>query len=186
MKLWTILIALTLTFTLGLAAAEDTGYIKARGNPGRAGMFVDGKYVGPPIRFSVPEKYAVTPGDHEVTFKDPRYEDYTTKVTVRAKKTTHIHFKLKAVEPAKPPFGRLRFTGGEPESFLSVAAGDISAVNINGKFYGYVDELNNAGGGLLLNPGTYRLQVSSPIFGEINQDVTIVANKVTHVPLPKK
>ena len=96
MKLWTILIALTLTFTLGLAAAEDTGYIKARGNPGRAGMFVDGKYVGPPIRFSVPEKYAVTPGDHEVTFKDPRYEDYTTKVTVRAKKTTHIHFKLKA------------------------------------------------------------------------------------------
>ena len=186
MKLWTILIALTLAFTLGLPAAEDTGYIKARGKPGRAGMFVDGKYVGPPIRFSVPEKYAVAPGDHEVTFKDPRYEDYTTKVTVRAKKTTKIHFKLKPVEPAKPPFGRLRFTGGEAESFISVAAGDISAVNINGKFYGYVDELNNLKGGLLLNPGTYKLQVSSPLYGEINQDVTIVADKVTHVPLPKK
>ena len=186
MKLWTILIALTLALTLGLVAAEDTGYIKTHGKPGRAGVFVDGKYVGPAIRFSVPEKYAVAPGDHEVTFKDPRYEDFTTKLTVRAKKTTKFHFTLKPVEPAKPPFGRLRFTGGEAESFISVASGDVSAVNINGKFYGYVDELNNAGGGLLLNPGTYKLQVSSPIFGEINQDVTIVANKVTHVPLPKK
>ena len=186
MRIWTLLIALTFTFTLGLAAAEDTGYIKARGKPGRAGIFVDGKYVGPAVRFSVPEKYAVAPGDHEVTFKDPRYEDFTTKVTVVAKKTAKIHFKLKAVEPAKPPFGRLRFGGGVPESFISVAAGDISAVMINGKFYGYVDELNNAGGGLLLNPGTYKVQVSSPIYGEINKDVTIEANKVTVIPLPKK
>lgn len=185
MRIWTLLIALTLTFTLGLAAA-DTGYIKARGKPGRAGIFVDGKYLGPAVRFSVPEKYAVEPGDHEVTFKDPRYEDYTTRVTVTAKKTTKISFKLKPVEPAKPPFGRLRFGGGVQESFISVASGDVSAVHINGKFYGYVDELNNAGGGLLLNPGTYRLQVSSPVYGEINKDVTIEADKVTVIPLPKK
>jgi hypothetical protein len=186
MKLWTIVLALTFTFVVGIAAAEDTGYIKTRGKPGNAGVFVDGKYVGPAVRFTVPEKYPVAAGDHEVTFKDPRYEDYTTKIAVRAKKTTHIHFKLKAVEPAKPPFGRLRFGGGEPESFISVAAGDVSAVNINGKFYGYVDELNNAGGGLLLNPGTYRVQVSSPLYGEIDKQVTIEANKVTIIPLPKK
>ncbi len=144
------------------------------------------RYLGPIQRFTVSEKYQVAPGDHEVTFKDPRYADFTTKVTVRAKKTTKVHFKLTPVEPAKPPFGRLRFGGGSPESFISVAGGDISAVNINGKFYGYVDELNNAGGGLLLNPGTYRVQVSSPIHGEINKDVTIEADKVTVIPLPKK
>jgi len=49
-----------------------------------------------------------------------------------------------------------------------------------------VDELNNPGGGLLLNPGTYDLRISSPVFGEINQKVTIEANKVTVVPLHKK
>ena len=185
MRIGTLLVALTLAFTVGLAA-EETGYIKARGKPGCAGIFVDGKYVGPAVRFSVPEKYAVTAGEHEVTIKDPRYEDYTTKVTVRPKKTTKISFKLKPVEPAKPPFGRLRFGGGVPESFISVAGGDTSAVYINGKFYGYVDELNNAGGGLLLNPGTYKVQVSSPIYGEINKDVTIEANKVTVIPLPKR
>ena len=186
MKTWSLLGAFLLALSFVLCAADGDGYIKSHGKPGRAGVFVDGKYVGPAVRFSVPEKYAVAPGDHEVTFKDPRYEDYTTKVTVRAKKTAKISFKLKPAEPAKPPFGRLRFGGGTAESFISVASGDVSAVYVNGKFCGYVDELNNAGGGLLLNPGTYKVQVSSPTYGEINKDVTIEANKLTVIPLPKK
>ena len=168
------------------AAAEDNGYIKARGKPGDAGVFVNGQYVGPASRFTVPEKYSAPAGEVEVTFKDPRYEDYTTKVTVRSKKTTKLHYSLKPVEPAKPPFGRFRLGGGEAESFVSIAAGDTGAVYINDKFFGYVDELNNPGGGILLNPGTYDLHVVSPIFGDIRQKITFEANKVTVVPLPMK
>ncbi len=166
--------------------AEETGYVKARGKPGDAGVFINGKYVGPAVRFTVPEKYQAPAGDVEVTFKDPRYEDFTTKVTVRPKKTTKISYKLKPVEPAKPPFGRLRLGGGEPESFISVSQGDVGAIYLNDKYYGYVDELNNLGSGLLLNPGTYDLHIVSPLFGDIRQKVTIEANKVTVVPLPKK
>jgi len=168
------------------ALAQETGYVKARGKPGDAGVFINGQYVGPAVRFTVPEKYPAPAGDVEVTFKDPRYEDYTTKVTVRPKKTTKIKYALKPVEPAKPPFGRLRLGGGEPESFMSIAAGDTGAVFINDKFFGYVDELNNPGGGLLLNPGTYDLHIVSPIFGDIRQKITIEANKVTVVHLQKK
>ena len=90
---------------------------------------------------------------------------------------------MKALEVAKPPFGRLRLGGGEPESFLSVAAGDVGAVYLNDRFVGYVDELNNAGGGLLINPGTYDLRISSPRFGEIRQNVTIEPNKVAVISL---
>ena len=168
------------------ATAQDTGYIKARGKPGDAGVFVNGQYVGPASRFTVPEKYSAPAGEVEVTFKDPRYEDYTTKVTVRPKKTTKLHYSMKRIEPAKPPFGRFRLGGGELESFMSIAAGDTGAVYINDKFFGHVDELNNPGGGILLNPGTYDLHVVSSVFGEIRQKITIVANKVTVVPLPKK
>ena len=177
--------ALTLVAVGGLAA-QDTGYIKARGKPGDAGVFVNGQYVGPASRFTVPEKYPAPAGEVELTFKDPRYEDYTVKVTVRPKKTTKLHYSLKLVEPAKPPFGRFRLGGGEEESFVSIAAGDTGAVYINDKFFGYVDELNNAGSGILLNPGTYDLHIVSPTFGEIRQKITIEANKVTVVPLPKK
>ena len=177
--------ALSVASVAGLTA-QETGYIKARGKPGDAGVFVNGQYVGPASRFTVPEKYPAPAGEVELTFKDPRYEDYTTKVTVRAKKTTKLHYSLKPVEPAKPPFGRFRLGGGETESFVSIAAGDTGAVYINDKFFGYVDELNNPGGGILLNPGTYDLHVVSPTFGEIRQKITIEANKVTVVPLPKK
>lgn len=167
-------------------AAKDKGYIKARGNPGDAGVFINGKYVGPATRFTVPEKYEAPIGEVEVSIKDPRCEDYTAKLTVKAGKTTKIHYKLKRREPAKPPFGTLRLGGGEPESFMSVAAGDTGAVYLNDHFYGYVDELNNKGSGILLNPGTYDLHIDSPTFGDIHQKVTITANKVTIVPLPKK
>src|SRR5260370_28859863 len=79
------------------ARAQDTGYIKARGKPGDAGVFVNGQYAGPASRFTVPQKYSAPAGEVEVTFKDPRFEDYTTKVTVRPKKTTNLPYSLKPV-----------------------------------------------------------------------------------------
>jgi PEGA domain len=173
------------TVAMGTAGAQDTGYIKAYGAPSDAGVFINGQYVGPAHRFTLSERYPAPVGGIEVTFKDPRYDDYTVKVSVQPHKTTKIKYTMKMLEPAKPPFGRLRLGGGEPESFLSVAAGDVGAVYLNNRFYGYVDELNNAGGGLLLNPGTYDLHIASPKFGDINQKVTIEANKVTVIPLPE-
>jgi hypothetical protein len=167
-------------------AAKDTGYVKAHGNPGDAGVFINGKYVGPATRFTVAEKYPAPVGEVEVSIKDPRCEDFTTKVTVKPGKTAKVHYKLKRREPAKPPFGMLRLGGGEPESFMSVAAGDTGAIYLNDHFYGYVDELNNKGTGILLNPGTYDLRIDSSVYGEIRQKVTITANKTTIVPLPKK
>ena len=180
-------LAILAVLVASAATAQDQGYIKAyseKGSPADAGVFINGQYVGPAHRFTISEKYPAPAGEVEVTFKDPRYDDYTVKVNVQARKTTKIKYSMKLLESAKPPFGRLRLGGGEAESFISVAAGDTGAVYINNRFYGYVDELNNAGGGLLLNPGTYDLHVSSQKFGEINQKVTIEANKVTVVPLP--
>lgn len=168
-----------------LSAQDKQGAIKARVKPGRAGVFIDGKYVGPASRFTVPEKYPVDAGEHEVTLRDPRYEDMTQKVTVQAGKTTTVRGKMKAVTLPPPPYGRVRFGGGEPESFISVTAGDVSPVYINDKFYGYVDELNNKGSGLLLPPGTYRIRMESPLFGKVDQDFTLEANKVTIIPLKK-
>lgn len=163
--------------------AQQTGYIKAYGAPADAAVFLNGQYLGPAHRFTLSEKYPAPAGEAEVTFKDPRYEDYTMKVTVQPRKTTKVKYSMKKLEPPKPPFGRLRLGGGEPESLISVAAGDVGAIYINDRFMGYVDQLNNVGGGLLLNPGTYDLYVNSPLFGQIRKKVTIEANKVTVVPL---
>ncbi len=121
------------------ASAQDTGFVKAYGGPADAGVWINGKYVGPAHRFTLSEKYPAPAGEVEITFKEPLYEDYTTKATVQPHKTTKIKYEMKKLEPPKPPFGRLRLGGGEPESFISVAAGDTGPIYLNDKFVGYVD-----------------------------------------------
>src|SRR5579872_1641736 len=95
-------VAATFLLAATAFAAKDKAYVKARVSPGDAGLFINGKYVGPVSRFTVPEKYEAPIGEVEISIRDPRCEDYTTKVTTRAGKTTHISYKLKRVEPAKP------------------------------------------------------------------------------------
>lgn len=180
MRLKLISAALLCAFTLPLMAADGDTKIRVRSGPRGAGLFIDGKYVGPAGRFTVPESYPIEPGSHEITLKDPRYEDFTTKVDAAAGKTTKISAKLKKKE-VKGPFGRLRLKGGESESFWSVAAGDIGAVYLNGQFMGHVDELNDVGGGLLVPAGTYELKVQSQVYGEFTKTVTIEAGKVNRV-----
>jgi hypothetical protein len=185
MRLLTIALGSLIFSGLAFGAAEE-GYIKARGKPTGAGLFVDGKYIGPAGRFTVPEKYKVSVGEHEVTLKDPRYEDFSTKVTVRPGKTSKFGYKLKRIEPAKGPFGRLRFGGDGAESFISVTAGDTGPVYINDRFWGFVDELNNAGGGILLPAGEYNVRAETVNYGLVNQTVKIEADKVTVIPLTKR
>src|SRR5215472_16240453 len=60
--------------------AADTGRLKTEISPGRAGVFIDGKYIGPAANFRVAQTYDVSAGDHEVRLVDPRYEDTVKRV----------------------------------------------------------------------------------------------------------
>ena len=132
-----------------LAFGQGVGYLKAKIDPGRAGVFVDGKYLGPATNFGVARKYALTPGAHELRLVDPRYEEITTTVQIREGKVTDVWEDLKRLPEPKPPFGTLRVIC--PDKF--------AAVYLNGKFYGHADEFSNPAQGLLLNPGEYEVRV---------------------------
>jgi hypothetical protein len=154
------------------AGQQGTGYLKTKIDPGRAGVFIDGKYVGPAQNFGIGRKYAVAAGEHEVRLVDPRYEDLVTKVRVEAGKTTTLKERMKALPKPQPPFGRLR----------TIAADKFSAVYVNGKFMGHAGEFNNVMQGLLLNPGEYTVKVVPSSGGEGTEEhVKIEADKVTIV-----
>ncbi len=157
---------------LPVAAQQGTGYLKTKVNPGRAGVFIDGKYVGPAGNFGIGRKYVVATGSHEVKLSEPRYEDIITKITVEPGKTTKLNETMKALPLAKPPFGRLRVIS--PDKF--------AAVYLNGKFMGHVDEFSNVAQGLLLNPGDYAVKIV-PVGSDQGheQQVKIEADKVTIV-----
>lgn len=160
---------------LGLAAltcaAADTGRLRTEVNPGRAGVFVDGKYVGPAANFKVPQTYTLAPGEHEVRLVDPRYEEITRKVTIVAGKKTVLKETMTALPLAKPPFGTLRTEN--PDHF--------AAVYVNGHFMGHVDEFSNFAQGLLLNPGTYEVRIVPVNGSPVTKTVTIEVNKTVLV-----
>jgi hypothetical protein len=166
MKYFVLAFALLLP---ALASAQQ-GYVKAKINPGRAGVFVDGKYMGPAANFRVARKYAVSPGEHELKLVEPRFEEFSTKINVTANKTVIVSQALKALPPAKPPFGRLR----------TLSADKFSPVFVNGRFMGHAGEFNNSTQGLLLNPGEYTVRVA-----DHEEKVKIDADKITIVNAKK-
>ena len=126
-----------------MAQSAATAYLKTSVNPGRAGVFVDGKYVGPAGNFGMARSYPVTPGKHEVKLVDPRYEDHTATVDVTAGKTTKLEHTMKALPEPKGPFGALRTP--VPDKY--------AAVYVNDHYYGHAGEFNNPTQKLLLPVG---------------------------------
>jgi len=158
--------------SLPAVAQSGTGYLKTKVNPGRAGVFVDGKYLGPAANFGVGRKYAVAPGEHEVRLIEPRYEDMVTKVTVSAGKTVILTETMKALPPAKPPFGTVR----------TISANKFDAVYVNGHFVGHAGEFNNRVQGLQLNPGNYQVKIVPVAGGQPReQNVKVEADKTVIV-----
>jgi hypothetical protein len=151
---------------------SNNGYLKTKVDPGRAGVFVDGKYVGPAGNFGVGRKYALAAGEHEIRLSEPRYEDVVTKVSIQAGKTAQLNQSMKALPPAKPPFGRVR----------TIAPDKFSAVYVNGKFMGHAGEFNNSVQGLLLNPGDYKVKIVPAGGGDGHEEnVKVEADKTVIV-----
>ena len=154
-----------------LNQAQENGSLCVKANTGRAGVFVDGKYLGPAANFRVARTYPVAAGEHEVKLVDPRYEELTTKVTVQAGKKTTIHETLKELPPAKPPFGRLR----------TESTDKFAAVYVNDKYMGHADEFSNFAQALLLNPGEYSVKIVPASGAPVTQTVKVETDKTVIV-----
>lgn len=162
--------------SIPLFGQSGQGQLKTKVNPGRAGVFVDGKYLGPAANFRIARKYAVSEGDHEVRLVEPRYEELVAKVNIKAGKTTTLSESMKPLAPAKPPFGVLRAI--YPEKY--------AAVYVNDKFMGHVDEFDAFNEGLKLNPGDYAVKIVPVSGGAAHEEkIRIDADKTTVVRVSK-
>jgi len=164
--------AIALLLAVGSLAFGQTGTLKVKTTTGRAGVFVDDKYIGPAANFGMARGYAVAAGEHTITLREPRYEIATTKVTIVAGKTVTVKQDLKALPLPKGPFGRLRTEGSEK----------YAAVYINGAYMGHEGEFNNPVQCLLLPPGHYTVKIV-PVGGVAGteQAVDLKANETTIV-----
>jgi len=155
-----------LFLAVSVAAQEKGGYLKVKAQPGRTGVFVDGKYLGPAANFRIARTYSVPAGEHELSLKYPRYQEFTAKVTVNPGKTTVVSQMMKPLDLIKPPYGALKTKGFK-----------YDAVYVNGMFMGHVDEFDGPCQKLLLNPGEYQVQIVPVSGGKPSEEkIKIEAN----------
>jgi len=155
-----------------LAAQQNSnGLLVSKVKPGRAGVFVDGKYLGPTANFRKARTYSVPAGEHEIRLVDPRYHDVTTKVTIEAGQKKELLATMVPLPLTKPPYGRLR----------TINADKFAAVYVNEHFCGHVDEFSNSHQALLLNPGEYDVKIVPEKGTAVSAKVTIVADKTVIV-----
>ncbi len=146
--------------------AQNTGQLKTKVHPGRAGVFIDGKYIGPAANFAVSRTYPVAAGEHELKLVEPRYKDFTTKITIQAGKTTVFKQAMEPLPTPKPPFGKLRIVQG--------SSGKFGAVYLNDHYMGHIDEFSNFAQGLLITPGEYQLRIASAEGGQDHVEKIVI------------
>jgi hypothetical protein len=163
-------IAVALAIPL-LLHAQNTGSLSVKAHPGRAGVFLDGKYLGPAANFGIARTYSVPAGDHELKLVDPRYEEVTKKVSVPAGKKLKVSETLKALPEPKGPFGKIRTQNADK----------FAAVYVNDKYMGHVDEFSNSSQVLALPAGEYRVKIVPASGAPIEQTVKLEADKTVVV-----
>ena len=170
MKLKPAIFAAALGLPL-LLTAQNTGSLSVKAHPGRAGVFLDGKYLGPAQNFGIARTYAVPAGDHELKLVDPRFEEMTTKITVASGKKLKVSESLKALPEPKGPFGSIRTI--HPDKF--------AAVYVYDKYMGHVDEFSNSSQVLQLPVGEYKVKIVPASGPTVEQTVKLEAGKTVIV-----
>ena len=166
------LIALATCLGASALIAQQTGYLKTKVDPGRAGVFVDGKYIGPAGDFGASRKYALPAGQHQIKLVEPRYEDVTTTVAIEAGKTAILTQSMKALPVPKGPFGIIR----------TKSADRFAAVYVNDHYMGHNDEFDNPWQGLKLPVGEYTVRIEPTNGGPVvTKKVTVEADKTVMV-----
>ena len=134
-----------------------------------AGVWVDGQYVGYLKELGGSKKVLLMPGEHEIVVRHSGYKDASQKVLVEPGSKQVLNIVLE-------PDPQAQYPGITAEVKMSVKP-RRSAVFIDERFVGHVDEFDGANQGLLLAPGKHRVKISLPGYQTFESDITLLANQ---------
>ena len=153
----------------------EWGKLKTKVKPANAAVYVDGQYVGHADQFNGPwQELFLNPGEHEITFTVVYFQDYSTRVSIQANQTAVIERQL---EPSgeqlpEPPLGIVKFRC-DPMC--------KGAVLVNGRFIGHADEMNGPMQRMVIEPGTYKIELLQAGYQPVETTVTVEANQTSVV-----
>lgn len=134
-----------------------------------AGVWVDGQYVGYLKELTGSKKVLLMPGEHEIVVRHAGYKDSSQKVLVEPGSKQVLNIVLE-------PDPQAQYPGVTAEVKMSVKP-RRSAVFIDDRFVGHIDEFDGASQGLLLAPGKHRVKISLPGYQTFESEINLVANQ---------
>ncbi|HEY3441405.1 MAG TPA: PEGA domain-containing protein [Paludibaculum sp.] len=125
---------------------DKSGFVQIKVTPPHAGVFVDGKYMGPSTLFATKEKaIRVAVGNHRVEVLEPYHETLVTDFQVTEGQYNEIAKELKA-------------NGKEPKNKVSAIVTEgfgEAAIYLDNEYFGH------AGRELRVKPGKFMLKLTS-------------------------
>jgi PEGA domain len=129
-------------------------FIAHNGAEKKAGVWVDGQYVGFVKELNGDKKMLLLPGKHEIIVRQAWYQDYVEQALLEP---GEIHMIKLAM--AKEPHVA---TAGATSELKIAATPPRAAVFVDEQFAGHVDEFDGVGKAMLLTPGQHRVRIALP------------------------
>jgi hypothetical protein len=124
------------------------------GDEKKAGVWVDGQYVGFVKELKRDKKLYLLPGKHQIVVRQAWYADQVEDVVLEPGEVRKINLKMLKEQQARAPQGAAE---------LKIKAFPLrAAVFIDEQFTGHVDEFDSAGQGILLTPGEHHVRIALP------------------------
>jgi hypothetical protein len=168
--------AFLVVLTLVLAAQNQVlGKLALNGKTNdekRAGVWVDGQYVGYVDELKGDKEILLLPGEHEISVRQTGYLDFTQKVLIEPAKETSLEIALERNPHAQ-------FSAVTSQIKLKVTP-DRAAVFVDGAFAGTVHEFGGVGRAMLVSPGKHHVKIDLAGYRPFDTDVNLLPHqKVT-------
>jgi len=154
-----VLLAMLSIVAAGVIHAEDRVQAELRfvGHSDaekKAGVWVDGQYVGYVQELNGDKKLLLLPGKHEIVVRQAWFQDYVEQVVLEPGQVYRVKVALARVgrAPSSSMLGELKIS----------ALPTRAAVFVDEQFAGHVDEFEGAGKAMLLTPGKHRVRIALP------------------------
>jgi len=177
--LWVLLLVSALLLPAPIYAGSDVmGEIQFEGRSHvekTSGVWVDGEYVGYLKELKGSKKILLLPGQHLITVRQDRYQDFTETVLLQPGQKEVVRVAM--VKAATGPLPDVTAT------VKIMVNPSRAAVFLDGLFVGHVGEFEGLGRGMLVAPGTHQIRIALPGYQTFETDINPLANQRSKLKL---
>jgi hypothetical protein len=141
-----------------------------------SGVWIDGKYVGYVKELKGNRKVMLSPGEHEISFRQAGYKDFTTKVVVAPDQIQTIAVVLEQDT-------KLTYPGNNAAELRLDISPKRAAVFVDDAYMGHGSDFGGRFHSMLVSPGKHHLKVTLSGYAPYETDIDQLASSKSQMKI---